>query len=222
MAEQKKLVTKMLTSTFRISYPHLFAPVAYKGKGEKKYSFQALFPKEDKDGNPIDIVGTLHEDDGGARVKLSTLILNAKLNKFGSKDEFPPKEEMKVRLLRDGDGRDFIDKKTGKQKPGYAGHWVLTAKAKEDVELDIIDQDMEPITKPSLIYPGCYCRAYISVYVYEMEGYGITASFDSIQKVKDGKSFGGGKKAVGTVYAPIAAPDDDGQEADQVEEVDFM
>jgi hypothetical protein len=195
--EQKELC-RIITPTFRVSYPHVFKPQAVKQGDKPKFSITMLFPKDQSlDGLSPD----------GKPRNLKEVIKNAKLAEFGPKENWPDELESPV---TDGD-----DPKHAK-KEGYAGHWVIKATTGEDQKPSVIDKDKSPITDSSDFYPGCYARAYVYAYVWSyMNKQGVGFILDHVQKMSDGKSFGG-KKSAEEVFGPISS-DDDEEENDEMD-----
>lgn len=191
MASAKKITTeqkdlcRMITPKFRVSYPHVFKAQAPKPGDKLKYSITMLFPKDSK------MEGT--SPDGEPRT-IAAVIRNAKIAKFGSKENWP------VDLLSpvtDGDDPKHAT------KDGYKGHWVIKATTNEDTRPGVVDENMVPISESSQFYPGCYARAYVYAYVYEYMGkQGVSFILDHVQKMSDGKAFGG-KKPVEQVFSPL-------------------
>lgn len=205
-----KDLCRLITCEFRTSYPHLFKPNQVKPTDKAKYSITMLYPKDS------DLMGQappVANGDGtftpGPARSLKEVIKNAKIAEFGPKENWPEGLESPV---TDGDDPKFKD------KDGYKGHWVIKATTSEDQRPSVVGPDMKPITNPADIYPGCYARAYIYAYVWEYMGkQGVGFILDHVQKLRDGKSFGG-KKSVDHVFNPVAAgPADDGDDDD----VDF-
>jgi hypothetical protein len=191
---------RMITPEFRVSYPHVFKPQAPKPTDKKKYSITMLFPKDS------DLTGM--SPDGKPR-SIKEVIRNAKIVKFGPKENWP--EELQSPVV-DGDAKKFKD------KPGYAGHWVIKAVTGEDQKPGVVDAKMVPIVNPADLYPGCYARAYVYAYWWEYMGkQGIGFILDHVQKMRDGKSFGG-KKPVEQVFTPIEASDAGDSEDDDEED----
>lgn len=187
MAVSKKKVNKdlarVLTPTFRVSYPHVFKPQRVKPTDKPKHSITMLFAKNS------DLTA------------IKEAIKQAKIAKFGpDRADWPEELESPV---NDGDAQKNADKE------GYKGHWAIKATANEESKPGVVDADMNEIISPSEFYPGCYARAYIFAYVWEYMGkQGVGFILDHVQKVKDGKSFGG-KKPVDQVFTPVSSGDDD-------------
>lgn len=186
---------RILTPEFRASYPHLFKPSQVMGKGDFKYSITMLFPKD------------------GDLTVLKNAIKQAKISRFGSKENWPDNIESPV---NDGDLPKFADKE------GYKDHWAIKAISNMDSKPGLVDQDVQPIVNQSDFYPGCYARAYVFARVWEFSGkYGVHFILDHVQKTKDGPSFSG-KKPADQVFSPIDRADDGGTgDIDDDDEEDF-
>lgn len=181
-AKADKDKMRFITPVFRVSYPHLFKPQG-DDEGKKKYSITMLFPK---DTDLTDIKRAMK---------------NAKIAEFGpDKDEWPDKLRSPV---TDGDDE------SNDEREGYKGHWVIKATSVEQSKPGLVDKDGEPILNASDFYPGCYARAYIFARVWTYMGkQGVQFILDHVQKVKDGKSFGG-KKPIDQVFGPMDEEGDD-------------
>lgn len=200
---------RMITPEFRVSHPHVFKAQAPKPTDRKKFSITMLFPKN------VDLLGQTCD---GKPIKLQDIIRNAKLVHYGPKENWPEDLESPV---NDGDGKAGIDKKTGKRKEGYAGHWVIKATTNEDQRPGIVDENAVPITDQAKFYPGCYARAYIYARRWEYMGKeGVQFILDHVQKTRDGKSFGG-KKPIDQVFGPVASEATGDTEGVEEESVDF-
>ncbi len=198
-----KDLCRLITPEFRVSYPHIFKPNQVKTTDKPKYSITMLFPKDSS------LEGM--SPDGRPR-SLKDVIKNAKVVKFGPKENWPEGLESPV---VDGDNPKFAD------KDGYKGHWVMKATTSEDQRPSVVDASMSPITDPAELYPGCYARAYIYAYVWEYMGkQGVGFILDHVQKLRDGKSFGG-KKPVEQVFGSVAVPAGSDMEDDD-EDQDFI
>lgn len=191
--KQKKGGISLLTPKFRVAYPHVFRPQKPKsGDGDPKYSITMLFDKNDD----------LSE--------LQQAIKAVKVERWGSKENWP---EFKHPVVVDGDKPKHADKE------GYKGHWAIKASTGEDRKPTVVDEDVKPIIDPAKFYPGCYAIASIYITTYDNEwGAGVRIVLDHVQKVDDGKPFGG-KKPADQVFKPVqrsgkkpAGGDDDGDD----------
>ncbi len=189
--QEEKEKCRIITPEFRVSYPHLFEPQAPKG-GKLKYSITMLYPK-DKD--IIGVAPGVGPDGKPVPRSLKSIMKQAKVLEFGPDKNTWPKLDSPI---SDGDDEKYIGKE------GYKGHWVIKASTNENQRPSVVNRDMSPITDASIIYPGCYARAYIFAYVWPvyMNRQGVGFILDHVQKTRDGKSFSG-KKPVEQVFAPV-------------------
>ena len=200
MATEKKKINRdlcrTLTPEFRASYVHVFKPQAPK-KGDKlKYSITMLFPKNSD-------LGVLKE-----------VIKQAKIASFGDKKNWPENLQSPV---NDGDDPKYKDNE------GYKGHWVIKASSGEDQKPGVVDENVQEIIDQSKFYSGCYARAYVLAYCWEFMGKeGVSFILDHVQKMRDGKPFGG-KKPVDQVFTPVNSGESDSftDEESDSEEADF-
>lgn len=81
----------------------------------------------------------------------------------------------------------------GDEKPelGGYGEGTIFANLTTKMRPGVIDRDKNPIAPEDLkeeIYPGCYCRATVTVYSYDNKfGKGLALGLMNLQKVKDGE-----------------------------------
>jgi len=208
MAKGKnELDVRAVTPVFRLSHPDLFKARAF-GDQDPKYSITMLFPKDKKIVCTVPPTPTTEAHP----ITLEQLIQNAKISEFGSLENVPKKLHSPI---RDGDAPEFHEEG---EKEGYKGQYVIKATSRQDNKPTIVDSQMNPITEASVIYPGCYCKAYVYARVWEHKETGrkgVQFILDHIQKVKEGKPFGG-KKSVEQVFSPISE-DESGED----QEMDF-
>jgi hypothetical protein len=196
----EKDLCRLITPKFRVSYPHVFKPQAPKPGDKLKYSITMLFDKS------TDLMGVAPGPEAKPR-SLQAVIRNAKVLEFGPNKETWPEEL--ISPVTDGDDPKFAD------KDGYKGHWVIKATTNEDQRPSVVDADMNPITEPSELYPGCYARAYVYAYVWEYMGkQGVGFILDHVQKLGDGKSFGG-KKPIEQVFGRMDAGDEGAEDVSE-------
>mgnify|MGYP000762837256 CR=1 FL=1 len=157
--------TKVITGKVRFSYLHVFEPWAMEDGQEKKYTASLLIRKDDK--------ATLD--------KINKAIEAAKnLAKAKNGGKLPAKFKLP---LSDGD----IDKP---EDDAYAGCYYVNANCK--TKPGVVDKDCNPILDQDEIYSGCYGRASITFYPFEVSGNkGIACGLNNVQKLKDGEPLGG-------------------------------
>src|SRR5690625_3973684 len=165
----KNLQTKVVTGEVRFSYLHVFEPHAVEEGQEKKYSVSILIPKDDKE--------TL------ARIKKAIEnAIEASLPKWGGKK--PANLKMP---LRDGD-TDRPDQEE------YKGHYFVNANS--TFKPGVVDAQLNPIIDSTELYSGCYGRASINFYAYNVSGNrGIACGLNNLQKIRDGETLGGRSRA---------------------------
>ncbi len=157
---------KVVTPTFRVSFPYIFKPSAFKDQ-EPKYSLTMLFDKK-TDLSP-----------------LKKIMKAAAVEKWGIDQKKWPK--FKHPVFRDGDA-DKPDTQ------GYENTIFTTAKSK--TQPGLVDQRLQPILNERDFYAGCFARAEIIAYAYDQAGNkGIGFSLQNIQKTAEGDRLGGRKDA---------------------------
>lgn len=189
MAKEKKADSRdkqrVTTPEFRVSFPHVFKPSSIKGS-EPKYSVTMLFKKSQD------------------LTSLKNAMKFAKIEAFGEdKKNWPDDLETPVT-----DGDDFPDRE------GYPGHWVIKATSNAEYKPSVVDEDVEEIMEAGTFYPGCYARAQVYARVWTFgKKKGVHFILDMVQKVKDGKPFGG-KKAAKEVFSPIDREESESEDGD--------
>ncbi len=184
---------RVLTPEFRVSYAHVWKPQAPKPGDKLKYSITMLFPKD--------------SDLSGVKEAMK----QAKIASYGSKENWPDDLQSPV---SDGDSPKYADKE------GYKGHWVVKASSNEDQKPGVADENTDPIIDQSKFYSGCYARAYILATTWEYMGKnGVMFILDGVQKMRDGKAFGG-KKPLDQMFTPVNAGESEDFN-DESEDADF-
>lgn len=194
---------KLTTGKFRLSYPHLFKPKAFKGQ-EPKYSLTMLF----------------NADDDLSQLKIAAE--NAAIEKWGAdKKQWPSK---KTKSKKTG---QIINKcivkmpfKDGEvehpDKPEYEG--VIFANASSKKPPAVISQSKEPLTETG-IKAGDYARASLIAFAYEGEGsYGVSFALLGVQKIKTGEALGGGNAA--NDFDEVEFDEDEEMESEETSEED--
>ena len=169
MTTVKNTDTKVITGKCRLSYAHLFKPVAISEGQDPKYSVCLLIPKSDK--------ATL--------TKIKAAVEAAKQlgssmwgNKIPSNLKTP---------LRDGD-------EERSDQPEYAGMYFLNASSKQAP--GIVDKQVQPILDSTEVYSGCYGRASLNFFPFNQAGNkGIACGLNNVQKLADGDYLGGRSRA---------------------------
>lgn len=161
--------TKVITGKVRLSYAHLFKPVAIADGQDPKYSVCLLIPKSDK--------ATLK--------KINAAIEAAKqagMSLWGGK--IPASLKLP---LRDGDAER-------PDQAEYEGCYFVNASSK--TAPGVVDKNVQPILDSTEVYSGCYGRASVNFYPFNQAGNkGIACGLNNIQKIADGDYLGGRSRA---------------------------
>lgn len=162
--------TKVITGKVRFSYANVWAPKSING-GDEKYSVSLVIPKEDK--------GTL--------AKINAAIKEAEksgIAKHGAK--FVSGAGFK-RPLRDGD----IDRSDDEN---YENCYFVNANSA--TKPNVVDKNVQPILDSTEVYSGCYGRASIVFYAFNVNGNrGIACGLQNLQKLGEGEPLGGRSRA---------------------------
>lgn len=161
---------KAMTPKFRVSFPELYEAKAMEEGQKAKYGITMLFPK-------------------GTNLKALEKAHDAALEK-GIQDKWNGKKPKNLRSpFRDGDEEDgYCD------RDGFPGHIFVRASSLQ--KPGVIDADKDRIDDPAEVYAGCYARATVVAYAYDVAGNkGVAFGLQNVQKLKDGESFSGRMKA---------------------------
>lgn len=157
--------TKVITGKVRFSYVTVFEPRAMEGSDREKFSVSILIDKKD--------TKTLDKVKAAVEAAITT-----GLAKFGGKRPATLKLP-----LRDGDLEKPDD-------PVYAGKFFLSANS--DNKPGIVDRNLDPIMDREDFYSGCYGRASLNFYAYNVNGSkGVACGLNNLQKLEDGKRLSG-------------------------------
>lgn len=160
----------MLTGVFRASYTYVFQPQVPKDGGEPKYSVTMLIPKSD--------VATYQAVQAEINQALQAGVQKAFNGQMPSKPMLP---------IHDGDGTRKDGDPFGEE---CRGCWVLKASSK--TRPAVVDINIQPIIDPNAFYSGCYARASINFFAYNVNGNkGIGCGLNNIQKIADGEPLSG-------------------------------
>lgn len=162
--------TKVVTGEVRFSYLHVFEPHAIEPGQDAKYSVSLLIPKSDKK--------TLR--------KIKNAVEAAKV--AGQASKFSGKIPANLKTpLRDGDTER-------PDQEEYKGHYFINANSTGKPGL--VDADVNPIMDSTELYSGCYGRASVNFYAYNVSGNrGIACGLNNLQKLRDGDTLGGRSRA---------------------------
>ena len=154
----------------RFSYVTVWEPKAIEEGQKAKYSVQLLIDKSDK-----------------ALIKaIEKAIETAKQEGKGKWNGKVP-ANLKLPELRDGDVEHPDD-------DNYAGKFFMNANSISQPQ--IVDENVEEIIDRNEFYSGCYGRATVNFYAYNVSvNKGIACGLGNVQKLKDGPNLGGGTTA---------------------------
>lgn len=171
----------IMTPEFRVSFPYVFRPQkAMEAGKDPKYSLVMLFAKGDK------------------LPKLAAAVNKILTEKFGTdKTKWPKNITMPF--------RDQGEKSMG----GYeAGGVFITPTSKQKPGL--VDASNNDIIDEAEFYSGCYARATVRPFYYEVKGEnggvmkrGVSFGLQNIQKLRDGEPLSGRLKAQDE-FEPVA------------------
>lgn len=159
----------MITGKVRFSYASVFSPKAAMDGGEPKYSIVLLIPKKD--------TKTIEEIKKDIQAAIQA-----------GKEKWSGKIPQNVKTpLRDGD-------EERPDRPEFKGMYFIQASSK--MKPQVVDRNLQAIIDPTEFYSGCFGRASINFYAYSVNGNkGIACGLGNIQKLEDGESFTGRKRA---------------------------
>lgn len=159
--------TKVVTGKVRFCYVNVFEPTAMNEGDTPKYNTCILIPKTDtKTLEKINKAIEAAKQAGKAK-------LADKNGKIPSNLKLP---------LRDGDDERSDD-------PAFEGMYFINANSQH--KPSIVDKELNPIMEKEEFYSGCYGRASINFYAFNVSSKGIAAGLNNIQKLEDGEMLAG-------------------------------
>lgn len=175
----KKEEPKIITVPCRLSFPDLIKPKSFQG-GPAKYGAQLIFynsgvPFKQENGAPW----TGHD-----LKALKKLAAQVRDEKWGADKTKHPKN-LKSPFV-DGNEKDLDSHKDA---------WCFNAKS--NFAIPAVDQNREEILDMKELYAGCWVRARLSCYAFEIKegksiiSAGVAFGLNSLQKVRDDKPFSG-------------------------------
>lgn len=163
--------TKVVTGKVRFCYANVFEPVAMNEGDQPKYSICILIPKTDT--KTLKAIESAIE---AAKVAGKAKIAD-KNGRIPSTIKNP---------LRDGDEERSDD-------PAFEGMMFINANSTRKPA--IVDKNLNPIMEKEEFYSGCYGRASINFYAFNVQSKGIAAGLQNLQKLEDGEMLSGGSTA---------------------------
>jgi len=163
--------TKVITGKVRFCYVNVFEPTAMNEGDTPKYNICILIPKDDV--KTIEKINKAIE----AAKQAGKAKLADKNGKIPSNLKLP---------LRDGDDERGDD-------PAFEGMYFINANSQR--KPSIVDKELNPIMEKEEFYSGCYGRASINFYAFNVSSKGIAAGLNNLQKLEDGEMLAGGSTA---------------------------
>lgn len=162
--------TKVTTGKVRFCYTNVFEPTVMNEGDTPKYNTCILIPKDDeKTVNAIRKAIEAAKQAGKAKLA----------NKNG---QIPADAALKL-PLRDGDAERPDD-------PAFENMYFINANSNR--RPGIVDKNLAPIMEREEFYSGCYGRASINFYAFNVSSKGIAAGLNNLQKLSDGEMLAGG------------------------------
>lgn len=163
--------TKVVTGKVRFCYANVFEATAMNEDDTPKYSVCILIPKSD----------TATVEKIRSAIEAAKQVGKAKIADKNGKIPSTVKTP-----LRDGDEERGDD-------PTFEGMYFINANSTR--KPSIVDKDLNPIMSRDEFYSGCYGRASLNFYAYNVNSKGIAAGLNNLQKLSDGEPLAGGSTA---------------------------
>lgn len=177
--------TKVVTGKVRFCYVNVFEPTAMNEGDTPKYNICVLIPKSDT-ATLDKIKKAIEAAKEAGKAKLAD-----KNGRIPANLKLP---------LRDGDEERPDD-------PAFEGHYFINANSMR--QPSIVDRSLNPIMSRDEFYSGCYGRASINFYAFNVSSKGIAAGLNNLQKLEDGEMLAGGSTAEEDFGGENAFEDDD-------------
>ena len=177
--------TKVITGKVRFCYVNVFEPTAMNEGDTPKYNICVLIPKSDT--ATIDKINKAVE----AAKEAGKAKLADKNGRIPANLKLP---------MRDGDVERPDD-------PAFEGHYFINANSMR--QPSIVDRALNPIMTRDEFYSGCYGRASINFYAFNVSSKGIAAGLNNLQKLEDGEMLAGGSTAEEDFGGENVVQDDD-------------
>ena len=80
----------------------------------------------------------------------------------------------------------------------------------------VVDKNVQPIVDESEVYPGCYARATVRAFTYDVNGNaGVSFGLQNLQKLRDGEHLAGRTRAEDD-FSPVSDGEMGGESADSL------
>lgn len=173
-----------LTPKFRVSYPNVFEARKNEMSDKMEYSLTGIFPK-DTDFTKLEAaVKVAVVDKWGEDRKGWPRSLRLPFRKSEELAEVGEDENVK----RDANGKLVLP--MGHEE---GGKWI---RMKSNLKPGLIGANREDIIDKNQFYAGCFARATVKAFAYEVKGNaGVSLWLQNIQKTGDGEPLAGRPKA---------------------------
>lgn len=191
MAKKERVV--LTTPIFRVGFPNLFEPTAFKNKdgteGKKKYNVVAIFTPGEYKGK--------EKERWDALVKA---LDDATREKFGMSWKEAKKHVVDGEIVEGVPNfKEGLYNGKKKTQDGFGeGTYYATLSTEYPpgvVQYNGVGKKSTTISEEegntNLIYPGCYARATVGPYAYDSVSKGAAIGLNNFQKVKDGERLDG-------------------------------
>lgn len=163
--------TKIVTGKVRFCYANVFTPTAMNEGDQPKYNVCIIISK----------------DDTATIDKIKKAIASAKELGKGTVGDKNGKVPANLKTpLRDGDEERGDD-------PAFANSYFMNASSLR--KPGVVDANLEELMSRDEFYSGCYGRASVNFYAYNVLSKGIACGLNNLQKLEDGESLAGGSTA---------------------------
>lgn len=196
----KKEYEKFKTPEFRVSFPKLFKPEAFKEGDEPKFSITML----------VDGAGQASD----AYKKLRGAAKKAFVEKFGLAEwDNTPKDAQGWPV---GYHNPFATP-TPTQLEKYDGYeeGTIILRASTKFKTPLVDENVQEIIEESKFYAGCYAWAYVQMNAYKNgANKGVSFYLQGVQKTRDCEAFSGRANAE-DMFDKVGSNDEAGASADE-------
>ena len=166
-------MAKVLLKNVRLSFPDLFEPVQYQGKGAFRYNASFLVePGSENDNKIRAAIKEAANETWGAKAAVQLKGMENNSNKY---------------CYMDGNLKEY---------DGYTDMMYISAhRSQAQGAPKVVDKNpkIELTAADGKPYAGCYVNASLEIYAQKGENPGVRASLIAVQFVQDGDAFAGAR-----------------------------
>ena len=184
----------LITPKFRMSFPALFTQAKpMKDGDEPKYSITCLFPP------------------GCDLSNLQKAAVACAVDKWGD----TARDKIAKGKIRSPFRKQ--DEKEGMEGYEPGGIFII---ARSGTKPNVVGPNVQPVTDPSMVYPGRWARASLTTFAWTHKtgGLGVSFGLSNVQLLEDDKSFGAGRSKASDDFQPVDIGDDGGKQLAEAEE----